>query len=154
MQYLTYIPRFPSKVRLAPWKSCRYAIDAIYNAPPSVPTSLLAMKLSLPCTSITEASTLHGTKTKPLLLCSPSVIFIHRKHTLTTTERPLFALNTLNPLKLSGTFAVLTAPPLPPSLLMNVLKKIQWKFLSPCAHTVNWPELFNITCYHMHLNSH
>ena len=46
-------------------------------------------------------------------------------HTLLATVREclLFALNLLSPLKLSGTYAVLTAPPISPSLLMKSLKE-------------------------------
>ena len=42
---------------------------------------------------------------------------------LTRKARPLFALNTLTPLKFRGTYAVLIAPPNPPLLLTKLLKK-------------------------------
>ena len=58
----------------------------------------------------------------------------------TVKERPLFALNVLNPLKLRGTYAVLTAPPMSPLLLMNLLKEgvIKLSTVFDILHTVNW----------------
>ena len=132
-QFFTHTPVFPTKVRLAPWKTFKYATDTRYNAPPPTPVPSLSMNCIVPCTSMREACAFHDvkckkqtnkqtnkqTKTTQQLYKSMNI------HTLLATVREclLFALNLLNPLKLRGTYAVLTAPPISPSLLMKSLKE-------------------------------
>lgn len=64
IKIFTYTPVFPSKVRLAPLKSCNCAMDVRYNAPLPIPDPSLAIKWILPCTVILVAWALHQMKTR------------------------------------------------------------------------------------------
>ena len=66
-EFFTHTPVFPTKVRLAPWKSFRNDVDSRYNAPPPTPDPSLSMNSISPCTSMREASALHDVKCKKKL---------------------------------------------------------------------------------------